>query len=316
MKIKYCNLVLTLILSIASSSVDAINVGASTVTAKNNNISISWNAPANGVYKVFVFVGNKATANHVLYWVYPKGKSNNLICSSTDATYPCFEIAINQATNTGKWVQLTLNNGDANTAWEFIGQKSAVVTNKNMNASEILDVGGVKFQIIRYRKIANDGSLLNDSATLGNKAKDWACVRDNLTGLIWELKTTDGGLRDVNKEFSWYDPNPITNGGFEGYKSQNGFSDTYTYTNTINSQKLCGFNDWRVPHIGELLKLVDENGMINRNYFPNLSDIVYWSSVTTEYDSTKAWIMLFFLGEKSDASKNLDVGSVQLVRGR
>lgn len=31
---------------------------------------------------------------------------------------------------------------------------------------------------------------------LPNDAIDWACVRDNTTGLIWETKTDDGGLRD------------------------------------------------------------------------------------------------------------------------
>jgi hypothetical protein len=47
-----------------------------------------------------------------------------------------------------------------------------------------------------YTKIANDGSELPDSATLGTNPTDWACTKDNKTGLIWEVKTDDGGLRD------------------------------------------------------------------------------------------------------------------------
>ena len=56
-----------------------------------------------------------------------------------------------------------------------------------------------------YSKIANSGSVLPDSAVLGSGAGDWACTRDNTTGLIWEVKTTDGGLRDWNKGYTNYD---------------------------------------------------------------------------------------------------------------
>ncbi len=31
-----------------------------------------------------------------------------------------------------------------------------------------------------------------------------ACVRDNVTGLIWEVKTNDGGLRDKDWTYTWY----------------------------------------------------------------------------------------------------------------
>ena len=47
-----------------------------------------------------------------------------------------------------------------------------------------------------YTKIANDGSALPETAVLGSNPKDWACTKDNKTGLTWEIKTTDKGLRD------------------------------------------------------------------------------------------------------------------------
>ena len=41
-----------------------------------------------------------------------------------------------------------------------------------------------------FTKIANNGTTLLPGAGLGTAATDWACTRDNVTGLIWEVKTT------------------------------------------------------------------------------------------------------------------------------
>jgi hypothetical protein len=67
-----------------------------------------------------------------------------------------------------------------------------------------------------FTKIANDGFELPSNATLGSGPKDWACTRDNVTGLLWEVKTADGGLRDQDWTFTWYNADPNTNGGATG----------------------------------------------------------------------------------------------------
>ncbi len=56
-----------------------------------------------------------------------------------------------------------------------------------------------------YTKIANNGALLPDSAPLGSGQSDWACTRDNATGLIWEVKTAASGWRDQSKTYTHYD---------------------------------------------------------------------------------------------------------------
>ena len=38
-----------------------------------------------------------------------------------------------------------------------------------------------------------------------NSATPHPCTRDNVTGLVWEVKTADGSLRDQKWTFSWYD---------------------------------------------------------------------------------------------------------------
>src|SRR5690606_34936481 len=64
-----------------------------------------------------------------------------------------------------------------------------------------------------YTKIANDGSELPPDAALGSGPGDWACTRDNVTGLVWEVKTDDGGQRDKDWLYTWYYANPADNGG-------------------------------------------------------------------------------------------------------
>jgi len=69
-----------------------------------------------------------------------------------------------------------------------------------------------------YTKIANDGSVLPASATLGPNPGDWACTRDNVTGLVWEVKVDNAAhLRHFWHGYSWYDTNPAVNGGNTGY---------------------------------------------------------------------------------------------------
>lgn len=40
--------------------------------------------------------------------------------------------------------------------------------------------------ITNYTKIANNGSILPGDAQLGTQPTDWACTKDNKTGLMWE----------------------------------------------------------------------------------------------------------------------------------
>jgi|GEM_PF-2399278 len=134
---------------------------------------------------------------------------------------------------------------------------------------EIVDSNGDSFTVIAkttgYSKIANNGSTLSDSAKLGANPTDWACTQDNKTGLMWEVKTTDGGLRDLNWQYTWYEPDANKNFGFEGYTdvtsgmpncSTKDNCNTYAFTNIVNKQALCGVSDWRLPTNEELRGLV------------------------------------------------------------
>lgn len=66
-----------------------------------------------------------------------------------------------------------------------------------------------------YTKLDSSGQpLANQQADYATTP--WACVQDNVTGLIWEVKTDDGGLHDKDDRYTWYNTNPNTNGGSDG----------------------------------------------------------------------------------------------------
>lgn len=66
-----------------------------------------------------------------------------------------------------------------------------------------------------FSKIANSGTTLATSVGLGSTATEWACTKDNVTGLVWEVKTTSG-LRNSAHIYTWYSNDGTKNGGNAG----------------------------------------------------------------------------------------------------
>jgi hypothetical protein len=179
-----------------------------------------------------------------------------------------------------------------------------------------------------YTKISNTGVTLPDTAVLGSGPNDWACTKDNKTGLTWEVKTTDGGLRDWKNYYSWYEPDTSKNGGNAGDQNRGickgSQCDTYAFTNAVNAQGLCGKNDWRVPTINELKGLVSKTRTVNQplgselfidaNYFPNTYYEYYWSSSSVTSLSSQAWFGGYYEGLSYYGSKYINSSFVRLVR--
>ncbi len=148
-----------------------------------------------------------------------------------------------------------------------------------------------------YTKIANDGSELPATATLGSGPQDWACTRDNVTGLIWEVKTDDAGVRDKDNRYS--------------------FDQAAQLAATVNQTGLCGAKDWRVPNRQALQSLVYYGRVdpaIDTDYFPNTVGSGFWSSSPYVGDSNGAWLVLFDSGIVGLSSRS-DGYAVRLVRG-
>ncbi len=118
-----------------------------------------------------------------------------------------------------------------------------------------------------YTKISNLGQPLPENAPLGTGPNDYACLRDNHTGLLWEVKTTDPlSLRYFARKYAWYDTNPATNGGNPGDLGQPlecnqtlSNCNTAAFVAAVNTQGLCGYSDWRLPTPDELLGTINYN---------------------------------------------------------
>jgi len=149
-----------------------------------------------------------------------------------------------------------------------------------------------------YTKLDANGNDLPDSAT------SWSMVRDNVTGLIWEVKQNKDDItdysnpHDADNRYTWYDRNSSTNGGDAG-KAGTG-TDTEDFINALNAQNYGGHNDWRLPTIKELTSLLNRgqyDPSIDTRYFPNSSEsLYYWSSSTYANPTYHAWCVNFYNG--------------------
>jgi hypothetical protein len=177
-----------------------------------------------------------------------------------------------------------------------------------------------------YTKIANNGTLLPVSAELGTGGTDWACTRDNVTGLVWEVKSTSG-LRSQSHTYSWYNSNTATNEGFAGNSSlgtcyKPGRCDTEKFTADVNTAKLCSFNDWRMPKLSELVSIVHygrTNPAIDTDYFPNTPIDNFWSGSLVDYPGNSyggTGVVLFDFGRVGTGSGRGNKFKVRLVRGQ
>lgn len=177
-----------------------------------------------------------------------------------------------------------------------------------------------------YTRIANDGSELPANAALGSGPGDWACTRDNITGLVWELKVNDAShLRHLSHTYTWYDTNAAVNGGNAGtIGTSASCNSTLTHCNTtayrdaVNALGLCGATDWRLPTADELQSLVHygltSGARIDTTWFPNTPAAFFWSGQNYAPNASGAWGVGFFvLGVVGGFDKSGGSG-VRLVR--
>lgn len=176
-----------------------------------------------------------------------------------------------------------------------------------------------------YTKIANNGATLVAGAALGAAPNEWACTKDNTTGLTWEVKTdTPATLRYRFHIYTWHNPDGTTNGGDPGSVGTDtcsatlpsGQCNTQAFVAAVNAQQLCGYSDWRLPSHRELLTLVYLDGLaptIAPDYFPNTLADPFWSSTTHARFPDSAW-QVDFLSDYINNAKTQAV-RVRLVRG-
>jgi len=169
-----------------------------------------------------------------------------------------------------------------------------------------------------FTKIDSDGHALAADAV------SWSCVKDNLTGLIWENKTDDAGLHDKDNTYSWFNTDTSVNGGDDGV--QNGGvctgseCDTQDYVTVVNNVGLCGATDWRMPNVKELENMASLDRSlpaIDTAYFPNTMGAqleYYWSGTSDAENLNRAWWVYFYNGSSISSSLKGAEVFIRLVR--
>ena len=163
-------------------------------------------------------------------------------------------------------------------------------------------------------------------------SQPWSCVRDNITGLVWEVKTTDNGLHDTQHSYAWLQDE--NNGGLAGSIGNAGLTCTLSQCNTsafiaaVNAAGLCNFYDWRLPTHDELLSVMHFGNAtgtkIDLGYFPNTqgsnsAPLWYWSSQPSadgvaDDTAQNSWALDFTTGNDNFLNKSTQA-KVRLVRG-
>lgn len=201
---------------------------------------------------------------------------------------------------------------------DYPGQDASYGRDVAAQAGMLNKIGGGRAGF-DFTKLDANGNDLPASAV------SWTCVRDNVTGMVWEVKTDDGGLRDKDNYYTWYNQDNTSNGGYAG--TQNGGAcvgsincDTYGYTQAVNSQNLCGCNDWRLPWQEELRSIVDYSipypgPTIDTNYFPNTMNGLFYSASPFANNSVYVWSVNFNNGNDGEDDKD-SYSHVRLVCGR
>jgi len=124
-----------------------------------------------------------------------------------------------------------------------------------------------------YTKLDANGNDLPDDAPW-----PWTMVRDNLTGLVWEVK------QDKDDTVNYANPHDADN-TYVWCDSIGDGTGTEDFINALNSEQFGSYSDWRMPTIKELSSLVDSSipypgPTINTDYFANTQTGPYWSSTT------------------------------------
>ena len=144
-----------------------------------------------------------------------------------------------------------------------------------------------------FTKLGSDGAQLtiqngaySATGTAANGTK-WSCVRDNVTGMIWEVKTAD----NKDSTYTWGNRTSLV-----------------TAANAENSGSgLCGITNWRVPSVNELFSIVNYNGAdpsIDSDYFPNTANRSFWSEQGVVGNISNAWRVDFGNGQNNRSAKS------------
>ncbi|MBQ4858951.1 DUF1566 domain-containing protein [Pseudoalteromonas sp. MMG007] len=212
---------------------------------------------------------------------------------------------------------------------DFPEQDAELGRDSYANRLDKVGKGNLAFDYTKLNKFADE--VADDSS-------DFSCVRDNVTGLVWEVKSAPSGvvpdtsLRDGQNHYFW----DIGETTFTDTSTANSTcpNDTscgvQSYINEVNALDFCGGTNWRLPTYTELLGLIDygkqgQRVLIDESLFPYIPqageiedvDLPYWTSQTAADGTSLSQAYIIDMSSGNDlAYPKENTAYVRLVRSR
>jgi len=195
-------------------------------------------------------------------------------------------------------------NSQSYTAVDYDGEDSFAITNTMQLPSHLISANKFTWQVSAIDSYGNIGppTKANSFSII------WPLVKDNITGLTWEVKTkNDYSIHGKDKLYTW-----------QG--AQN-------FINDLNNRKFGGYNDWRLPEIQELSSIFNcrygekDSNTENSAHFPNTEPAPYVTSTSLSHYNTpyneapSAWHIDFSNGVIYERNWSLAPVRVRAVRG-
>lgn len=209
------------------------------------------------------------------------------------------------------------------------------------------DGDGGRDSVVQYLRKIGKGEKAFDFTKLdqfgdelADTANEFACIRDNVTGLIWELKEPviaappASTLRAANNRYSFVNSN-AGNGDEAGVPAAALSTCPSTencgievYVEEVNETAYCGGANWRLPTLEELMSIADfgrigENHLLDPAFFRFEPDhaiqnnMFYWTAQTSAEGGggISAWVFDIRNGNDNTLPKQQNqLGYVRLVR--
>lgn len=133
-------------------------------------------------------------------------------------------------------------------------------------------------------------------------ASSWACVQDNVTGLIWENKSNTSDIHNKDLLYTHY------SASFDPKQQYKLGTDASGLVDQVNQEKLCGLSHWRLPTDSELHSIVDYSlpypgPAIDVNYFIT-RNLPYWTATAHASKKEYGWVVYFDDGRIFDDNRN------------
>lgn len=162
---------------------------------------------------------------------------------------------------------------------------------------------------------------------LSHEATSWACVRDNVTSNIWEIKNQvdNSNIHYIDNKFVANSDKNVNHNQCPFYDlGLEQFCTIEEFILRTNSEQLCGAASWALPRIKDVFSLLNFNrhspddSDLDNNYFPKFfpGHILLNEFVPTQFEILQNQVdkkRLVINGPYDFESNNVNENSVQLV---